>query len=57
MEREKLPYTGPERRIEQRRKNPDRRELIRFEPDKEPRRRGSGRRQGDMKDLWDRCTP
>ncbi len=56
MEREKLPYTGPERRIEQRRKKADRRELIRFELDKGPRRRGNGRRQGDMKDLWDRCT-
>ncbi|MCG7878447.1 MAG: hypothetical protein AB2672_17840 [Candidatus Thiodiazotropha endolucinida] len=48
------PYSGPERRIEQRRKIVDRRELIRFEPDKEPRRKGHGRRKGEMNDPWNR---
>lgn len=47
-------YFGPEQRIEQRRKIVDRRELIRFEPDKEPRRRGHGRRKGEMNDPWNR---
>lgn len=37
-------YRGPERRIKQRRENKDRREMIRFEPDKEPRRSGKDRR-------------
>lgn len=48
------PYSGPERRIEQRRMIVDRRELIRFEPDKEPRRKGHGRRKGEMNDPWNR---
>ncbi|MCU7797176.1 MAG: hypothetical protein KZQ73_05695 [Candidatus Thiodiazotropha sp. (ex Semelilucina semeliformis)] len=47
-------YFGPEQRIEQRRKIVDRRELIRFEPDREPRRRGHGRRKGEMNDPWNR---
>ncbi|MCU7810563.1 MAG: hypothetical protein KZQ77_04915 [Candidatus Thiodiazotropha sp. (ex Notomyrtea botanica)] len=50
----KTTYFGPEQRIEQRRKVVDRRELIRFEPDKEPRRRGHGRRKGEMNDPWTR---
>lgn len=45
-------YIGPERRIEQRRKNPDRRQAIRFEPDKEPRRSGRDRRNHG-KSVWD----
>jgi hypothetical protein len=45
-----MTYTGPEKRIEQRRKTAkDRREVIRFEPDKDPRRSGKDRRTGD---LW-----
>jgi len=44
-------YTGPERRREQRRKNPDRREEIRFEPGKEDRRKNKGRRKTDG-DIW-----
>ena len=48
------PYFGPERRGEQRRKVLDRREQIRFELDKEPRRNGHGRRKGEMQDHWGR---
>ncbi|MES9991892.1 MAG: hypothetical protein ABW098_08055 [Candidatus Thiodiazotropha sp.] len=47
-------YSGPERRVAQRRQIPDRRELIRFETDKEPRRQGNGRRKGDFSDRWTR---
>jgi hypothetical protein len=49
-------YFGPDRRLEQRRQKPDRRELIRFEPDKEPRRKGHGRRQGERNDPWKRLN-
>jgi hypothetical protein len=49
-----IPYTGPNRRMYQRRQNTDRRELIRFEPDKEPRRKGNGRRNSDLTDHWSR---
>lgn len=45
------PYTGPERREENRRKKSDRRTDIRFEPDKEDRRRKPGRRKTDG-DVW-----
>lgn len=45
-------YTGPERRIEQRRKLADRRESIRFEMDKSPRRSGQDRRK-EGKTIWD----
>lgn len=46
------PYTGPERRSgEPRRKGVDRRNDIRFEPDKEDRRKSPGRRKED-KDPW-----
>lgn len=44
-------YNGPEQRKEQRRKNSDRREDIRFEPGKDDRRKGAGRRSTDG-DLW-----
>lgn len=47
------PYNGPERRKEQRRKSADRRDEIRFEPDKEPRRSGKDRRK-NQQDIWDR---
>jgi len=43
-------YKGPERRIEQRRKSKDRRDMLRFEPDKTPRRSGKDRR---IKSIWD----
>ncbi len=43
-------YNGPERRIEQRRKIPDRRDMLRFEPSKTPRRSGKDRR---VKSVWD----
>ncbi len=46
-------YSGVDRRFEQRRKNPDRRAEIRYEPKKEPRRHGNGRRQGELMDVWD----
>jgi len=45
-------YMGTERRFEQRRQNADRRQAIRFELDKSPRRSGQDRRsQG--KSIWD----
>ena len=43
-------YKGPERRIEQRRKSEDRRDMLRFEPTKDPRRTGKDRR---LKSIWD----
>ena len=43
-------YAGPERRKGERRKANDRREMIRFEPDKEPRRKGKDRRKFS---VWD----
>lgn len=45
-------YNGPERRLEQRRQGHDRRQAIRFEPDKEPRRSGKDRRTHG-KSIWD----
>jgi len=43
-----LKYMGPERRKNvERRQNQDRREMIRFEPDKEDRRSGKDRRKQD----------
>ena len=42
-----------EKRINpERRKQKDRRDMIRFEPDKEPRRSGKDRRGGG-RDVWD----
>ena len=52
MKEGKKVYSNSERRREQRRKSPDRRNEIRYEPDKEPRRRGNGRRQGELEDIW-----
>lgn len=46
-------YTGPERREEQRRAQPDRRKFIRFELEKGPRRKSRGRRRGEIKDFRD----
>jgi len=43
-------YKGPDRRIEQRRKSEDRRDMLRFEPTKTPRRSGKDRR---VKSVWD----
>ena len=48
------PYFGTERRKEQRRKSADRREMIRFELDKDLRRNNHGRRKEDTKDPWTR---
>jgi len=48
------PYFGTERRKEQRRKHADRREMIRFELDKDLRRNNHGRRKEDTKDPWSR---
>jgi len=43
-----LKYMGPERRKNvERRQSQDRREMIRFEPDKEDRRSGKDRRKQD----------
>lgn len=53
MSSEDEPYSGPERRKTQRRKSVDRRESVRFEPDKDPRRTGKDRRSSKQ-DLWDR---
>ena len=46
-------YSGPDRRQEERRKATDRRDMIRFEPEKDPRRSGTDRRQV-LKDQWER---
>lgn len=46
-------YTGPDRRLEVRRKHVDRRDMIRFEPEKDPRRSGHDRRKG-LNDDWER---
>ena len=43
-------YTGPERRVQQRRELKDRREMVRFELDKEPRRSGKDRRESA--EVW-----
>jgi len=44
------PFRSPARRRGERRINADRREMIRFEPEKNPRR--SGKDQRKSKDLW-----
>ncbi len=46
-------YRGPDQRRQTRRQTNDRREDIRFEPDKEDRRKGPGRRKEDQDNsLW-----
>ncbi|ANB03260.1 hypothetical protein [Ectothiorhodospira sp. BSL-9] len=46
------PYIGPERRKGERRKSQqDRREMFRFEPEKDPRRSGKDRRKANQ-DIW-----
>jgi len=45
-------HSGPERRKTQRRQQGDRRKLIRFEPDKDPRRSGKDRRRANQ-DIWE----
>ncbi len=47
------PYGGQERRKGARRKSSDRREELRFELEKEPRRSGKDRRKSKT-DLWER---
>ena len=44
-------YIGEDRRKEQRRKSPDRRDDIRVEPNKDERRENRGRRKTDD-DVW-----
>ena len=44
-------YAGPERRIFNRRSGIDRRTMLRWEPTKDDRRQGTGRREDDQ--LWD----
>lgn len=51
MVKDTEPYSGPERRVVQRRKTQDRRVLIRYEPSKERRRKNNGRRKEDALDL------
>ncbi|MDH5324982.1 MAG: hypothetical protein OEZ68_06835 [Gammaproteobacteria bacterium] len=43
-------YKGPERRVWHRRQTKDRREMVRFELDKEPRRSGKDRREA--LEIW-----
>ena len=45
---EEVEYSGPERRYYQRRQLKDRRESIRFELDKDDRRKSTGRRKTDI---------
>jgi len=45
-------YSGPNRRQEDRRKATDRRDMIRFEPEKNPRRTGNDRRKASS-DQWE----
>jgi len=50
---EEVDYSGPERRHYQRRQLKDRRESIRFELDKDDRRKSTGRRKTDIStDKW-----
>ncbi len=50
---EEVDYSGPERRYYQRRQLKDRRESIRFELDKDDRRKSTGRRKTDIStDKW-----
>ncbi len=52
-DKQEPPYTGPDQRREIRRVKADRRNDIRFEPDKEDRRKDPGRRKGDLKNnIW-----
>lgn len=51
MDEKEQPYTGPDSRRQQRRKGGDRRQDIRFEPGKDDRRKGPGRRKTDG-DMW-----
>jgi hypothetical protein len=44
-------YAGPERRKFVRRAGTDRRTMLRWEPSKDDRRQGTGRREDDQ--LWD----
>ncbi len=46
-------YSGPDRRQAERRMSIDRRDMIRFEPEKDPRRSGNDRRKG-LNDTWER---
>ena len=46
-------YTGKNRRRGERRSGHDRREMIRFEPDKEDRRSHEDRRESNQ-DIWKR---
>jgi hypothetical protein len=56
MTLEEWEYAGkPERRKEQRRQSTDRREMLRFELEKEDRRSGKDRRQ-DFQSGWDGGT-
>ncbi len=49
----KKPYSGPESRRGQRRKNQDRREEVRFDLKNEDRRQNPGRREGDKSpNFW-----
>ncbi len=54
MATDKSVYNGPERRKGERRKIPDRRVEIRYEPEKLSRRSGKDRRRNGKQDIWDR---
>lgn len=51
MSKGKQHYTGRERRKGERRKKWDRREMHRFDPEREPRRSGKERRKYKLK-IW-----
>lgn len=53
MTEKDLPYKGPEQRAEVRRTKGERRQEIRFEPEKKDRRQNPGRRKSDKdNNLW-----
>ncbi len=47
-------YSGPERRLGQRRKESDRRDLVRYERNNDLRRMNNGRRLGELQNIWER---
>lgn len=55
LEHNRQAWNGKERRREQRREGHDRRDMIRFEPEKDDRRTGQERRK-NTKSGWDSGT-
>lgn len=50
------PYKGLEKRRAERRTKAERREMIRWEPDKPDRRSGKDRRKVDYSNAWDKVS-